>query len=55
MPDIALCKNETCPLREKCYRYLANPDPYWQAYGDFEHEEEKGCEYFIKEREINGH
>lgn len=32
MADITMCKEETCPLKMKCFRYRATPDPYWQAY-----------------------
>ena len=36
MPDITMCDNEQCPLREKCYRFRAIPDPYWQSFAHFE-------------------
>ena len=32
MADITMCKEETCPLKMKCFRYRATPDPYWQVY-----------------------
>ncbi len=48
MPDIAPCRNETRPLREKCYRYLADPDPHHQDYAHFKYSEKEGCEGFIK-------
>jgi len=25
MPDISMCVNRTCSLRERCYRYVAKP------------------------------
>jgi hypothetical protein len=31
MPDITMCSGENCPLKEKCYRYLAEADSY-QSY-----------------------
>lgn len=31
MPDIAMCKGETCTLKETCYRFLAKPNEY-QTY-----------------------
>ena len=34
MPDIAMCKNITCPLKTSCYRYTAKPNS-WQSYGNF--------------------
>lgn len=32
MPDYALCREETCPKRLECARYLAIPDIYYQTY-----------------------
>lgn len=32
MPDIAMCKKEECKLKKTCYRYLAEPNKYWQTY-----------------------
>ena len=52
MPDIALCTNELCPLRNECYRALAKPSEYLQSYSRFEFGITKHmiptCEYFIK-------
>jgi len=31
MPDITMCKGDKCPIKEKCYRYTAEPDE-WQSY-----------------------
>ena len=36
MPDITMCCNYDCPLREKCYRYRAVPDQYWQSFAWYE-------------------
>ena len=46
MPDISMCANEECPLKEKCYRYTSEPDKYLQSYGDFKPDENGECEYF---------
>ena len=46
MPDYSLCHNHTCPSRFKCYRYMAIPNEYRQAYSLFEHDGQK-CEYFF--------
>jgi hypothetical protein len=32
MPDITMCPGTNCPQREKCYRFTAKPDEYWQSY-----------------------
>ena len=44
MPDISMCLNKKCPLRDKCYRYRAIPTPGWQTITDFKYDD--GCEYF---------
>jgi hypothetical protein len=43
MPDYSMCKNEKCPLKEKCYRYTATPNEHRQAYTDYD---EKNCQSF---------
>ena len=35
MADISMCYNDTCPLRETCYRFTAKPNPWRQTYADF--------------------
>lgn len=37
MPDITMCLNQDCPLRDRCYRAQAEPS-YWQSYARFEHD-----------------
>ncbi|HSH24994.1 MAG TPA: hypothetical protein VLA13_05595 [Massilibacterium sp.] len=46
MSGITKCENEDCPLKEKCYRYLAPPNSERQAYGDFKPDENGNCEYY---------
>ena len=36
MSDITMCLNKDCPLRHKCYRATAKPDPLWQSYCKYE-------------------
>ena len=31
MPDITMCKDHYCNLKESCYRYIAKPS-YYQSY-----------------------
>lgn len=45
MPDIAMCQNNDCPLREGCYRFTAKPAK-WQWYNDFKPKNDK-CDHFI--------
>jgi hypothetical protein len=46
MPDIAMCKNKTCPSNELCYRYTATPKPRWQAYMSFSPDDSGKCDMF---------
>ena len=32
MPDISKCPGTDCPMRDSCYRYVAEPNGFWQAY-----------------------
>lgn len=32
MPDITMCQGTDCPLRDRCYRFVAKPDKLWQSY-----------------------
>jgi hypothetical protein len=59
MPDITMCQNDKCPLKDECYRHTATPDPYLQSYSRFNYvktvvrENQRvvrvyhGCEHFI--------
>ena len=47
MPDIAMCQNKECPLREKCYRFKAEPSDY-QSYAEFKPDENGECDNFIE-------
>lgn len=46
MPDISMCRNIECKLHDNCYRFKAEPNPYWQAYAQFEPYENGECDYF---------
>jgi hypothetical protein len=48
MPDISMCYGINCPMKHKCYRCIAPPNPYRQAYADFEtiRGEDGICKYF---------
>ena len=34
MPDIAMCSNDECRNRKRCYRFMAEPSAI-QSYSDF--------------------
>lgn len=43
MPDISMCLNSLCPVRQICYRYRATPNEYHQSYAHFNAEK---CDAF---------
>lgn len=45
MPDISMCRNLDCPIRDLCYRYRAIPD-YYQAVADFKFDKVYLCDAF---------
>jgi len=48
MPDISMCIAQTCPSKDKCYRFRAIPNPYRQSYTLFKPDEGKmKCDNFI--------
>lgn len=32
MPDITMCDDASCPMKEDCYRYRAVPSQFRQSY-----------------------
>ena len=49
MVDIAMCTNESCPLRRHCYRQTATPGEV-QSYSEFEFKADFDivqCDYFM--------
>ena len=49
MPDITMCCNYKCKIRDTCYRATAKPDNY-QSYSDFKGvcDGNNGWFYYIK-------
>lgn len=45
MPDISMCMNEECNIKEKCFRYMATPDKI-QSYSRFNEDNQKKCGYY---------
>jgi len=43
-PDISMCRNTECTIKESCYRYTAIPSDY-QAVANFK-QVDGDCEYF---------
>lgn len=42
MSDIAKCENESCPLKDSCYRYTALANEFRQSYAKFQIDDESG-------------
>lgn len=51
MPDITMCEGGSCKIKEECFRYTAEPNPYRQSYADF-YDITEECEYFIDNKKI---
>jgi hypothetical protein len=51
MVDIAKCANESCKLKDTCWRYTAPPG-YWQSYGGFSPDKDGNCDAYwnVKDR-----
>lgn len=48
MPDITMCDNTKCPLRNSCYRFTAEPNKYRQSYFAEKPKLKDGkCEYLM--------
>ena len=45
MADITMCKNENCPVKDTCFRYLATPSQY-QAYYVFDENSNEPCDSY---------
>lgn len=55
MPDIAMCENEKCPLKQDCFRYTATPSEHRQSYADFEPTVKDGkvlCDWFWDNKKL---
>jgi hypothetical protein len=51
MPDISMCKNEKCKLKEECYRFTATPSEFMQAYGVFNCKDKEVIDTFFWKNE----
>ena len=56
MPDITMCDGVNCPLKMKCYRFLAKPDGLQSYFVDTPYDQETQqcehyCEYKQKEQQ----
>jgi hypothetical protein len=47
MPDISMCQKQDCPSFHKCYRAQAIPNPYRQAYMEFDNKGGTQCADYI--------
>jgi len=46
MPDISMCNDNKCLIKETCWRFMAIPSEFMQSYSDFKYD--NGCDYYLK-------
>lgn len=46
MPDITMCPGGSCPDKERCYRFIAEPNPFRQSYFMSPPRKDGECNYF---------
>lgn len=50
MADITLCKDDTCPKRYECFRYMTIPSNTMQSYFMSSPRIGDECDYFSEDR-----
>lgn len=50
MPDISMCSNNNCFIKEKCFRHTTQPSKR-QSYSYFDYDDSQGVCYIPKEKE----
>ena len=45
MPDITMCVGDECPIKEKCYRFMAKPSEYQYYFMEAPYRDGK-CEHY---------
>ncbi len=48
MPDISMCDDEKCHLKNKCYRFRAIPSEHRQSYFLQSPRKDYECDYFCQ-------
>jgi len=51
MPDFAMCTGDGCPLKDKCFRYQANPEQL-QSYFLTPPHKNGTCDFIINSDEL---
>jgi len=57
MPDISMCLNKRCKLKQTCKRYMSAPSPFMQTYTAFNFAVTDvivTCENYWKMEKLNG-
>lgn len=52
MPDITMCEDSECPLKNRCYRYIAISSGF-QSYFVGSPKSMDGCRYFLRIEQEN--
>jgi hypothetical protein len=53
MADITMCVGTDCPHKETCYRFMAKPNEYRQAYFTNPPIKDGKCDMYWGENQIN--
>ncbi len=53
MPDITMCKGESCPIKDRCRRFTSKPFAFGQYFfTEIPYDKEKKeCNYFLDKHE----
>ena len=54
MPDISMCANITCPVRNTCYRFKVTPNEHRQTFSAFKVEDKNGCSHYVQTNKPEG-
>jgi len=46
MADNSKCRDETCTLKETCWRFQAEDNPFRQSYGNYKQDKDGNCDYY---------
>lgn len=53
MPDISMCLNKSCSVKDNCYRFRSVANEINQSYSDFKEKDKDKCFIPISKNNIN--
>ena len=48
LPDMTMCRDDSCPMKTACYRFMLKGDDNWQSYFVTSPRDGDTCTYQIK-------